>query len=104
MWPDEEIRSFYEDLPDLASRIPPVLLGLEKGEKVEKAEKSEKEKEEKEEPSRSEPVLSAEDEKELEQAGNDTDQEAVKPKTPLDLFMVVSTFIFQQKKFCHRFL
>ncbi len=103
LWPDEEIRSFYEDLPDLAGKVPAVLLGLDK---VAAAAPAAAEGGEGEKPaaevvapvsSAENVVLSAADEAELEAAGAE-EENAPKPKTPLDVFMVSLGECFSRRK------
>ncbi len=112
LWPDEEIRSFYEDLPDLTGKVPAVLLGLDKAAApaavavaappaVEGTEAAARVAEEKETPpaeaSAENAVLSAADEAELETAGAE-EENAPKPKTPLDVFMVSLSECFSRRK------
>ncbi len=100
LWPDEEIRSFYEDLSDLTGKVPSVLLGLggkseaaasdasasvaPPGDAVSTAT----------EPS----TFSAADEAELEAAGKEEDFNAPKPKTPLEVFMASLNECFSRRK------
>jgi regulator of nonsense transcripts 2 len=104
LWPDEEIRSFYEDLPDLSGKVPAVLLGLG-GPKVVAAAADaiavavSSSDAPSSSPSCSEPVpLSAADEAELEAAGKEEDTNAPKPKTPLEVFMVSLNECFSRRK------
>jgi regulator of nonsense transcripts 2 len=114
LWPDEEIRSFYEDLPDLTGKVPAVLLGMDKAAAVATAPTAEAgsaaesegsvaavastEGEKPLESSSAETaVLSAADEAELETAGAE-EENAPKPKTPLDVFMVSLSECFSRRK------
>jgi regulator of nonsense transcripts 2 len=102
LWPDEEIRSFYEDLPDLSGKVPSVLLGLGGGKpEAEPAPEVASSAAAVASAVPSQPdsaPLSAADEAELEAAGKEEDSNAPKPKTPLEVFMVGLNECFSRRK------
>jgi regulator of nonsense transcripts 2 len=118
LWADEEIRSFYEDLPDLVGKCPGMLLGLAVGGGGGGGEEEAAGADEEEAAAaaaitatakESEPELSAADEAKMESAGME-EEDAPKPKTPLDIFMASLNDCFSVRKaddaceeFCTKF-
>ena len=104
-WLDEEMRSFYEDLPDLEGRIPGILLGLGgddagdgiDGVVVAGAEEKVSESSGGAAATAAEPKFSAAEEKAMESAGQEA-EDAPRPKTPLDVFMLALNECFSKRK------